>query len=194
MSDEFNTPSAVMMTIAEISQRDGVSKAAVSTQVKKLVERGLKVTRDARGYVSAVNVAQYDQIRERIGDPSKDQRPADLESETRAPDSYDEALRRRTWYEAERKRLELEEQIGKLIRVEELGAATDEIGGAIVAIMSQLPNETDALAAVVAREGTHGLRIALKTLENRLRRDIAKALSALAQRWPGAPEVGGAPT
>jgi predicted ArsR family transcriptional regulator len=173
----------IMMTAGEIAQRDGVTPQAVTKKFRELAERGLEVERDARGRISKANVVQYDLLRDRVGDPSKDQRPQREEEPTLAadPQSYDEALRKKTWYEAERKRLELEEQVGALIKVAEIEQAIDACAEAIAAVVRRLQSETDALATAVTRDGVHGLRVALKALETRMLADIATALDGIAE-------------
>ncbi|MCB2106367.1 MAG: hypothetical protein KDE14_01645 [Rhodobacteraceae bacterium] len=180
---ELNTPAAaVMMTIAEIAARDAVSRPAVSQQVKRLVEQhGLHVDRDERGRVAQVNVAQYDMLRERHGDPSKDQRPEREEEQEPARDSYDEALRQKTWYEAERKRLDLEEALKRLVPVDDVIAAVDALSETITSTVRTLQNETDILASALARGGPHELRIALKAIETKMLSAIATALDAIAE-------------
>src|SRR5947209_8659504 len=75
-------PPAVMMSIAEIAARDGVSKPTVSIKVKGLVaDHGLMVDRDGRGRVAKVNVAQYDHLREKYGDAHR----AQTEKKSEAP-------------------------------------------------------------------------------------------------------------
>jgi len=182
-------PRAVMWTIGKIAERDGVSKPAVSKKVKELVEQhGLAVERDAQGRVATVNVVQYDRLRGRTDDPSKAQAPgriaASLASAAPATESYNEALRQKTWHEAERGRLALAELKGQLVRTDKLDAISRSIGEEIAAIIDRLPNETDSLAAAVAREGSHGLRVSLKELAFRLRRDIADRLRTLADLRP----------
>lgn len=181
---EVVTP-AVMCTPGEIADRDGVTKQSVTKKARELAADGLQVERDERGRITRINVAQYDQLRGRTDDPSKAQRPAP-QSETPAvdPNSYDEALRKKTWYEAERKRLDLEQEFGNLIRVDELAIAVDECGAEIVATIRQLQNETDTIAATVARDGASGLRVLLKSIETRMLTDISASLDRLANNKP----------
>ena len=189
-------PAAVTASITEIAARDGISKQAVSKKVKDLIGHGLAVERNGRGHIISVNLPQYDYLRGRHDDPSKAQRPAPIDDPAPPavdPDSYDEALRKRTWYEAERKRLELGEKIGELIRVDELAAAVDECGAEIVAIVRRLQTETDTIAAAVTRDGAHGLRVVLKQVENRMLGEIATSLDALARRAPDKPVEDAAP-
>ena len=173
----------IMMTAGEIAGRDGVTPQAVTKKFRELAERGLEVERDTRGRITKANVAQYDLLRDRVGDPSKDQRPPREEEPAPLadPQSYDEALRKKTWYEAERKRLELEEQIGTLVRVAEIEESIDTCAEAIAAVVRRLQSETDGLATAVTRDGVHGLRVALKALETKMLADIAAALEGIAE-------------
>jgi predicted transcriptional regulator len=175
-------PPALMMTVSEIADRDGVSKQAVSKRVAALVEsQGLAVERNARGHVERVNVAQYDHLRDRHGDPSKDQRPSQPETPAK-PDaeSYEESLRLKTLYEATRRGLELDETLGKLVRVEELEPAADDIGAEIAGVVRSLETEADAYAAALMRDGPHGLRLVMKQTTYRMLTEIAEKLGGLA--------------
>lgn len=176
----------IMQSAADIAERDGVTKQAVTKRVRAFAEKhGLQVERSSRGAIVAFNVVQYDLLRERLDDPSKTQRsPADPSPPARDPESYEEALRQKTWYEAERKRIELDEQIGKLIRVDELATAVDECGAQIVAVVRRLRNEADAMATAIARDGAHGARVTFKQIEDRLLREIAQALSDMLKPTP----------
>jgi len=182
---------AVTMKIAEIATRDGISKQAVSKRVRSFVrDHDLEVTRNGRGEIVGVNVAQYDHLRERYADPSKAQASAPAKPPPSSPvkpdDSYDEALRLKTSYEAERKRLELEELKGQLVRIAVVRDALAGVGEIIAGIIDRLPNAADDLAATVARDGTHGLRLAIGKEAARLRRDIAAALTRFALGQPDA--------
>ena len=48
-----------MWTITEIAKREGITKQAVSKNVRKLLARGLRIERNSRGEVGGVDVAQY---------------------------------------------------------------------------------------------------------------------------------------
>jgi len=56
---------AVMRSIAQIAARDGVTKQAVSKNVRHLLDRGLYIERSARGDVGGVDVVSYDRLRGR---------------------------------------------------------------------------------------------------------------------------------
>jgi DNA-binding transcriptional ArsR family regulator len=181
-------PRSVMWTVSAIAQRDGVSKQAVSRKVKKLAENGLTVERDGGGNVKAVNVVEYDRLRGRLDDPSKAQAPApgDFGAPAAKPDpeSYNEAARQAKWIEAERKRIELAELKGELIRVDRFEAAIIQAAGEIAKICDRLPNVADDLAAAMTRGGVHALRVALKQVASRQRTEIADALAEIADASP----------
>jgi biotin operon repressor len=180
-------PRAVMLSIAQLAERDGVSKPNVSRRVKQLRALGLQVELDGQGRVAAVNAVQYDELRKRTDDPSKAQAP--VRTASLAPpigESYDEALRQKTWTEAERARLKLLEEKGELVRVDRLADALSAAGERIVRAVDKVLMNTDDLAAAVAKEGTSGLRAALKKLTHEIKNDIADALAEIAS---AAPEV-----
>lgn len=173
-----------MLTIGEIAERDKVSKPAVSRKVKQLVDKhGLSVERDERGRVARVNVAEYDHLRGRFDDPSKAQAPrfaAAAPATVPASESYDEALRQKTWTEAERSRLRLEEERRILVPVAEVGDAAAKCSEDAVRVIKRLNNAADEIAAVVAREGLPGLRALIKTITDRQCTEIADAFERLA--------------
>lgn len=191
---EANTPPPeAMWSISRIAERDGVSKPTVSIHVKRLVERhGLTVHRDGQGRVSAVNVVEYDALRDRYADPSKVQAPPRAEDGAAAlpPPSaaasgrdltnYDEAQRRRAWLDVEKRRLEVGEQRGLLIRADRYGDAVGRCGDEMARLIDQLPQDADALAAELDLDDVHALRVALKALARRLRGELAGAFAALA--------------
>lgn len=182
-----------MWTVSEVAARDGVSKQAVSKKVKALADKhGLSVERNGQGHVVRLNVAEYDHLRSRFGDPSKDQRPlfdgaagtlptgAKAAEPEKPNESYDEALRQKTWHEAEKRRLELAELKGDLVRVAAVVDAVVRCNEEITRIVDRLPSATDDLAAAVARDGAHGLRVELRKLATRIRDEIGDAMEAVA--------------
>jgi hypothetical protein len=187
-------PRAVMWTVSEVAARDGVTKQAVSKKVRELVELGLTIERDTRGFVGRLNVVEYDRLRGRTDDPSKAQAPGRRPDQATAPaaqakppgedESYKEALRTKTWHESERLRLDLEERRGTLVRVDAVTDAVVTCASSITAIVDRLPNAADDLVAAVSREGVYGVRVALKQLASKLRADIAEAMTGIAADAP----------
>ncbi len=171
-------PAAVMRTIGQIAEAEKVSTAAVSRMVKRLrKQHGLMVALDARGHVTGVNVAQYEELRGKHGDPSKAQAPKSGQETEATNDSYDEALRIRTWVEAERAKLKLAAEQGLYVPVDQLSEALTLAAEEIVRRLDVLPNAADDLAAALSQEGVRGLRIALKKIGVELRTEIADALA-----------------
>lgn len=173
-------PPDVMWTVSQVAERDGVSKQAVSRKVRDLAEtHGLTVLRNQQGHIVRLNVAEYDHLRGRYGDPSKLQAPVQRPDVGPHRESYDEALRLKTSYDAEKSRLAVEELKGQLVRVIDLNAALSLAGETIVRIIDGLANEADELAAAVGRDGPHGARVHLKSVVQRQRTSIATALRAI---------------
>lgn len=172
-----------MLSIADLAARDGVSKPAVSRRVKQLREIGLQVELDGQGRVALVHSVQYDELKGRVADPSKAQAPA---QQTPIPtgETYDEALRQKTWTEAERSKLRLLEEQGKLVRVDQLADALAQAGEKIVRAVDLILNDVDDLAAAVAKDGASGLRAELKKVAHRLKNEMADALSGIAAQTP----------
>lgn len=153
---------AVMLSIAQIAERDRVSKPTVSNHVKRLVEKhGLRVERDGQGRVARLNVAEYDALRNRFADPSKVQAPAAERGSAYGDDSYDEALRRKTFYEAEKRRLELDQLRGRMIDATGVADALDRASDAAKEPLAALEDYADDVAAAVARDGARGARAEL---------------------------------
>lgn len=194
-TDEFDgandPPRAVMLTLGELAARDGVAKPTVSIHVKKLVEaHGLTVERDGQGRVARVNAAEYDHLRGRYGDASKAQAPraADPPPALAQSETYDEALRQKTWVDAETRRLALNELRGNLVRRDKIVEALRLCGEEIGRPLDQLAQEADALAEAYDRDGLHGLRVALKAVGRRARERMAVALEGVAAEAPHADE------
>jgi DNA-binding transcriptional ArsR family regulator len=177
---------AVMWSIGNIAERDHVSKQAVSKKISRLAAAGLTIERDGQGRVLAVNVVEYDRLRGRMDDPAKAQAPAKVEAPSPEPDleSYGEAARQTKWLEAERRRLDLQELKGELVRAAKIAEAVDSAGQNIAGICDRLPNAADDIAVAMTRDGAHGVRTALKGIAFRLRTEIADALEAIAAASP----------
>lgn len=181
VANSANAPRAVMWSVAQVAERDGVSKPTVSIRVKRFVEQhGLTVERDSQGRVACLNVAEYDALRDRYDDPSKAQAPI-VRSVAEAPESesYDEALRQKTWLETERRRIDLDQIRGKLVDTASVAEGHDRAAGIVIDVIDRLDDHEDDLAPIVVRDG---LGVALKRLKALMRRDIADQLGAEARR------------
>lgn len=183
-------PTEAMLAVSEIAKRDGISRQAVSKRVKDLVStHGLTVRRGLSGVVLAVNVVQYDLLRERYGDQSQVRVRKDPTSVPPGPPvvdsrSYDEATRRRAWLEMEKRRLEVAELRGQLLRKDRYEEAVGACGDELIRVIEQLPQKADALAVELGCDDVHSVRRALKQLARELRGDLAKKFEALAAAAP----------
>ena len=81
-------------------------------------------------------------------------------------------------YQADLAQLQLEQQLGKLVKVDALAAA-EEVASLLVADLKATPNSADEFAAVVAKEGATGLKTALRKAMRETRQHMAKRLADL---------------
>ena len=170
-----NAPRAVMLSVKEIADRDGVSAPTISDKVKRLVEKhGLTVERDHLGRVRAVNVAEFDHLLGRYADPSKAQAPK--RDTPHDDESYDEAIRRKTWHDAERKRIELEQLRGNLIATQDVVYGYERAAAAMAEAIDRVDDFADDFAAAVGKDGVRGAELTLKRLKAALLEDLTQAL------------------
>lgn len=171
-----------MWSIGQIADRDGVSKQAVSKQVKRYIERGeLQHERDANNRVTAVNFVQYDKLRGRFGDSAK-QRVV-REPDAPSDGSLDQARLLKARADAEMARLNIAERRGEVIRKDLMAEAIVRVGEDIRRLLT-LQNDADDLAAAMARGGPREMRAHLKAMEFRICTAIADSLSAIAIAAP----------
>ncbi|UNJ22041.1 terminase small subunit [Microcystis phage vB_MweS-yong2] len=188
---------SVYMTAAQIAERDGVSRQAVSKHVARLVERhALDVKRDGSGRVMAINVAHYDRLLNRFGDSAQRRRPppaatpttADAEPAPRplrdeGAGTLDQARIKKLAYDTELQRLALDEMRGRLVRHDLLVEALQRLGEEIARAVD-LTQFCDDFAAAFARNGAHGLRVELKRRTVTIRTALADQCAALALAAP----------
>lgn len=171
-------------SLKQIAERDSVSVKAVSKAVARLIETdALTVSRDTRGRVSAVDVAQYDHLRRRTDNPSRVQAAATVagrDAPAGGGGDYNAALTEKTRYEAIRRRLEVEELQGQLVRVDAIADAATRIASDLARLIDQMPQAADTLAAALARDGSRGLQVELKKLAHTWRERLADKLAAFA--------------
>jgi len=186
----------VMMTLSEIAERDGISRQAVSKTVRELIAKHeIPVERDGRGRIARVSVGHIDHYRDKYQNPAKvlASRPSPPEETPRredAPsivpdaDSFEEARRRNEWLRYSRLKLEHDEACGRLISAEVYAAALDSLGREAQAIIARLPNYADDLAAPFAKEGVHGLRVALRDVAHQINLAVSKRYAEIAVTAP----------
>lgn len=181
----------VMRTVSQIAERDGVSKAAVSKAVRKMLDDrpDTPVERGAQGQVMLVSLAHYDHYRQRFVNPAKASAPIRAVSSASgtsvdASESFEEARRQSEWLKVGRERIRHQEDCGQLVRRDRLEEAHRLVGREIQSVIRRLQNRADEIALAVSKEGVHGARIALRTVSFDLGNEIADKLAAIAQVAP----------
>lgn len=191
-------PPEVMWSISQIAERDGVSKPTISNHVARLIEQhNLTHTRDSRGRVSAVDVFEYDALRERYGHGSRAQAPTNpgelplagsLGDGAPHKTSLDEAQRQKTLLDAAKRRIEVGELTRRLIRADKFAAAVVKCAEEVNRVVDRLPQRADAFARALDLDDVHRCRLALKEEARQLRTDLADALDRLAAEAPATDE------
>lgn len=171
--------------------REAVRKAIAGGRIPKTAIR-----RDNAG-VSWINVAAADfalgQAQGRV-DFSADDPPAAAEqnfqptssspsvpegSAEAASPSLTEARTRTEGYNAEIKRLEFEQRIGRLLETDDVGLSMQRWAEVAVREIDQLASRADDLAAAFTRNGVDGVRRALKDITRQMRATIEQNMRLL---------------
>jgi hypothetical protein len=189
----MSDPTIIMTSAIEIASRDGVSKQAVSKQIKSLLDAKPEtpVEVDGRGRVLKVSLAHYDEHRQRFVNPAKATAPirsienASSTASAIAPgDTFDEARRQSEWLKVGREKIRHQEEVGQLIRKDRLSDAVKVAGTEIKTVVNRLQNKADDLALAVSREGVHGVRVLLRKIAFDLGNEIADKLGVIAEAAP----------
>lgn len=203
MTEHPNTSGGggLWLTITDLAAHKNLGKAAISERVARFEAAGQITTRPGKGRTKLVNVAEFDRAAGEIGDLSREQGAATRRSHALPPPPvplsdpdapvYTVEQARNMAYKAELARLDLEERQGRIVSVDVVRAAAMRAGEEIVRVLERLPQAADELAVALTKEGSHGVRLALKRIGLSLRNDIAAALSeATTEALRGAPEGG----
>jgi hypothetical protein len=169
----------VWMSVSEVAAVKGVSKQAVSKRLQGLAG---KVTTRRNGRELQMNLAEYDRAVGSETDPSQALRNAFQTVKTTAENPatsdtqniYSDERARREGYAAELARLDLEERIGKLLKVADVEQAMVRCAEILVRSIDQLPARTD----------NPDLRPILKDFARDLRDTVARELKLAAAGPP----------
>lgn len=190
----MNGDELVMITSAEVAERDGITKQAVTKMVRSLVDQhDIPVERDGRGRVVRFSLAHFDHHREQFASSEKtvaaraSSKPSSKPPTD--PASRDEALRQEAWLKVTRARLQQQEELGSLIRVDTLTNAVQRCAREIQNAIARLPNHADDLALEVSKEGAHSLRVALRGIAFDLNKRIAEQLEGISSDAPETDEL-----
>jgi hypothetical protein len=177
------------LTVSELARVRGQDKGGISRRVARLEAAGALTTRpgprgtkliDADEFARAVEMTT-DAIQEANGRRRAVASPvADMGDASVGP-RLSHAQARKTQIGADIAQLQLDELKGLLVRAADIDAGAAIQGETLARRIDQLlPEWADELAAVVAKDGTAGLRAALKVKARELRGALAEAFAALA--------------
>lgn len=178
------TADGLWVSGSELAKLKGVTKQTVSEKVARLVADGKIEVRPGKGKAKLINVAAYDRA---VGETTDLARAQGAQTKTGAADdstardpTFTQHQATRAGYEAELKRLDLEERLGRLRSVEDVEASAIKCGEAVVRIVDDKVLRAEEMAAAVAKDGVAGARRILKDIVFAEREQIAKAFASLA--------------
>ena len=175
------------LTVSELARVRDVNKAAISRRVKRLKAAGALTTRPGPRGSKLVNVAEFNRAVEDLTDTVREAngRCAAVARDGDGASPNDPVLpreqARRTKIQVDTAQFQLDELRGLLARVADISDGARMHAETLARRIDQIITEwADELAAVVAKEGTAGLRAALKGKALELRGALAEAFAALA--------------
>lgn len=189
--DQAVDDAGLWLSLGDLAARKGVSKQAVSKNLKDWKARGVVVSTRTEGRALLVNVAEYDRARGEVGHVVRDQEPEEPAPSSPRGTGKDPVFAveqaREKAYAADLKKLELGERTRKLVPID---AAIDEartVVAPLVLILDRLPSRADDIATALAEDGTQGVRRVLKTIAMDLRNEMSAALAKLLASLTEAP-------
>jgi DNA-binding MarR family transcriptional regulator len=170
------------LSVSELARLRGVDKAAISRRAKRYEEQGLLKPKAGRGGVKLICVAEFDRAAGMATDAVRELNgagggaaPAPVAATAGDPVLPREQARRAA-YDADLKKLDLDERLGKLLPVEDVEHAMVECAEAMVRIIDQVPGRAEEVAAAVASDGTAGARTFLRDFARDLRTRLAQEM------------------
>jgi DNA-binding MarR family transcriptional regulator len=189
MAELADDDTSEWLSVSALARGLGRDKGGVSRRVSRLEAQGLLKPRVGKAGQKLVNRAEYDRVAVETVDAIQEAngRRRAAASPVAADDSdasgprLSHAQARKTMLAADIAQLRLDELRGSLVRVTDIAAGAAMQGETLARRIDQmLPEWADELAAVVAKDGTAGLRAALKGKARELRGALAEAFAALA--------------
>ena len=177
-------PAGLMLSIADIARRKGVSKQAISKRVARLEQLGQIATHKGPRGTVLVSLAEYDRAVGETSELAHVQAPQPKVAAAAAADaehSYTREQAREKAYAADLKKLDLDERLGKLVPIEHVQHAAVRLAETLVRILDQLQTRSDDIAAAVGKEGSPGARRVLKEIGRDARETMARELERLAE-------------
>lgn len=183
-TDIANTD-AGWVSCAELAQRKGKSRQAITKRVNALEREGRISTR-RNGRARLVNMAEYDTAVGEVGDSIKEA-AADTAKENGKPASPENfALRTaqadRAVYEAQLKAIDLAERQSKILPIDGphgIHAAATRMGEKLAADINGMGRYADELTEAATSKGVAGVRQTLKRISAEIRKNLAASMMTL---------------
>ncbi|MGA3304367.1 MAG: helix-turn-helix domain-containing protein [Methylovirgula sp.] len=171
------------LSVSDIARRKGISKAALSRRVSRLEGDGLLETRAGPRGAKLVNLAALDRVRNETTDLARAANGIGFRQRQHPNDPafiYTHEQARRSAYDADLKKLELDEKLGKLLLVEDVAAAVTATGERIVHVLNSLPSRADEIMAFASRGDLPALTQLLRKIVFDIRSAMADEMRAFA--------------
>lgn len=177
---ELDLSGGLWLSVSGIAEHLGISRQAVSKRAKELEASGAITMRDGAGGTKEINLAQYLVATKNLGDPAREmgvdtRRDASDDAVSNDPTFRDAAAREKR-FRADLAEIAVKEKLRELVDVTSLAAAVAQAGEVILAVLERAPQQADAIATAVARDGAAGVRTHLKAQVRVQRSAIADAL------------------
>ena len=176
-------------SISELARLRGVDKAAISRRVARLAAQGLLTTRTGKQGTKLVNIAEFDRA---AGEATDAVRELNGRGATAPPApglATDPILSReqarRAAYDADLKKLDLEERLGRIAPLDRVRRATAEFTQSLARVIDMLPARVEEILAAGAKDGVNGARAVAKMIARELREEMAKTMAAIADAAEG---------
>ncbi len=169
-----------MMSLSDLAKSRGVSAPTVSENLSRWRAQGAEIATQKKGRRLLVDADAYDRAKADAATGVKSTAGARRDSAIKpAYGNYAQEQARKIGFEAELKRLELEERLGNLIPREDLQKAAELVSEAVLRSIDHAVMRAEELHEAGARSGIAGTRVALKAVVRDVKTRCADALVRL---------------
>jgi DNA-binding MarR family transcriptional regulator len=178
-------------SVTELARLKGLNKSAISRRVARLEKLGLLESRRGAGGAKLLNVEDFnrvvaatmDEVRSLNGRGSMAARTAHLGAA--GEPSLPSQQARKARYDADLKRLALEERLGHLAPLDRVRRATIDFAQTLARVIDQRPSRIEEIISANAKGGLQAARAIEKAERRELREEMAKAMDAIADAAEG---------
>ena len=173
------------LSVTELARQRGVDKAAISRRAKRYEAQGLLTPRAGKGGVKMINVAEFNRAAGEATDAVRALNGAgggQMASPAAAAPGDPILAReqaRRASYDADLKKLELQERLGELVPAKDVQEAIVVLSENFVRALDQMPSRAEEGFAEATKGGVAGLRVFIRSLANGARDTVERDLKTL---------------